>query len=122
MPSVFLQNIPDFFNPFQSKTPVKTLNPQQIVNLRAVVAEAAGTSPEGVEIHLSFDNNFLLSDNGYLEPWPNVRGNVVWFGQEQRDVKVKQTIANALQDFLNHHSIGKGFDLTFVHACRFLLC
>jgi hypothetical protein len=86
----------------------------QAEQLYAKIAEAAGCQVDDVEIHLSNENFKLLSSTGSIKDCPNIHGFVIWFGKEKRDEKVKLKIANALQEYLNKHNVGKGFDLTFM--------
>jgi hypothetical protein len=112
MPHVFLKDFPMEYHPdLQSPQPLDVV---LAYSLRVQIAEAAECSPLSVKIHLSFTDNFILYGSGRIKPCHYIHGFVVWFGSEKRDTKTKQTIADALQDFLNIHKIGKDFDLTFV--------
>ena len=104
MPSVFL-NIP---------TNLSTVfNSKQIASLRERIANAANVSADKVKIFVQKTDQAELLDNGRLKQSGCVEGYVVWFGGEERNLLAKQIVANALQHFLNIHSTGKGFNLTF---------
>lgn len=104
MPCIFLNNVPQR----------RGFNGELVRRLRDQIAQAASCTPEGVEIHLSFNSYVILSDSGSVKPCKNIHGFVLWFGKEERDDNVKRSIANALQHFLNEHGLGKGLDITFM--------
>lgn len=113
MPCVFLRNLPetfftstlvseDFFKPSFSAA-----------DMYKKIAEAAGCGIDDVEVHLSNETYRLLSQNGHPVSCSNVHGEVEWHGSEDRGIKVKQAIADALQQYLNSYLVGEGFDLAF---------
>lgn len=116
MPCIFLKDFPMKYHPELLTTyhSQQLFNPEVVDDLHIKIAEAAGTSSHSVEIHLSFADNFILYSSGRVKPCQNIHGFVVWYGSEKRDIKTKQAIADALQNFLNIQKIGKDFDLTFM--------
>ncbi|MFZ3069054.1 MAG: hypothetical protein WA052_01930 [Microgenomates group bacterium] len=113
MPYVFLRNLPEHFMGLVN-TPREIFSPAtSTADMYAKIAEAASCEVDGVEIHLSSETYTLLNLDGSARKCPNVHGEVEWHGSENRDLKVKQTIADAIQQFLNLHLAGEGFDLTF---------
>lgn len=113
MPCIFLNNLSDSFLD-ELETPrlfITGISPS--AKLYKKISDAAGCEISKVEIHLSTERYKLLSPHGKTRPCLNIHGTVEWFASENRDVKAKQAIADAIQQFLNSHLAGEGFDLTF---------
>ena len=111
MPTIFLKHVPFSFSPPRYTSPFV---PKLVQWLRNDIAEAAKVPPKIVEIHPSFEPQYILPDSGMVESANGILGYVVWFANEERGKVAKQKIANALQTFLNHHDLGKNFFLTFL--------
>ena len=113
MPSIFLLNLPSAkVDPiyFLDQSPFDS---SKVAMLRREIALAARCRPEDVEIHVAGRQYDILKDTGYPAKAP-ILGFVIWYGSDLRDDKAKKIIADLLQEFLNSHHVGKGFNLTFL--------
>jgi hypothetical protein len=101
MPCLFLRNVPAGIN----------FDPQETLRLYEGLAAAAGVGVEKVQVHLENTWYHLLRLDGKREPNHGVHGFVEW--HRGRSLAAKQQMAEAIQRFLDHHALGRGFDLTF---------
>lgn len=86
---------------------------QLVSSLKCRIADAAQVSRDDVKIFFHPRKTAILTDDGTLASYSHVFGEVYWYAKENRDQKSMDTIAGALQHFLNVHSLGRDFDLTF---------
>jgi len=114
MPCIFLKNLPISYSLSEPKQTRKEFDGFLTRRLRLRIANTAQVDVEGVNIYLSYKDYALLNNDGEPEDCTYIIGFVLWHGSEKRNSEVKREIANALQRFLNHHDLGKGFDLTFM--------
>lgn len=101
MPCLFLHNVPKKV----------AFDPEVCDALYLRIAEAAGVTPDAVEVHIVDTTFRLLGRDGNLNEH-GVHGWMEWHAG--RTLEAKQAIGTAIHEFLVHHDIGKGSDITFV--------
>lgn len=101
MPCLFIRNVPSRME----------WDSDACGKLYFEIAKAARCSISGVEVHIENTQYQLLRMNGKLDSSHGVHVFVEWFAG--RTDAAKEQIAVAIQQFLDHHNLGSGLDITF---------